>query len=495
MRIWQAPLLVVLDMALRGTRSGGTFWLLATAPVLLALSCPAFGSEIASSAIEHAGTRHGTETVERSERDGVIQMRRNIHVRVEGLVQQSVVLEEQSVETAQGLPVSLRYASRAGTAGVNATVTVKGNRLLWEHRRGSRTQRDNLPLPPELLFPAALERRIAAQPREQRWTFDYDEVDPRDGQLRRVNLRSDGFVLDGMMEITRSTGPGSTVRMYWSPSQRRLVSSLNLLGTVFRMRPCSKECEGDVVPFAMMDSLSVAFPYRLSDDAMKGTIRYVIESKDDELVLPSTREQTVVARGRRSVVTVCADCGTEPVPQAGELVALRKPSQWLQSDDARIKSLAKAAPRNISVEAQMRMLVRQVQAHMTGPSDLLGYATALEAFESRSGDCTEFAILLAALARANGIATRVVSGLVYSRSLAGKRDSFVPHMWVQAWTGTRWASFDAALGNFDASHIAVQIGDGSPQAYSGVLEAIRGLRFVAAGAVAEKPEGPTGPPE
>ncbi len=80
----------------------------------------------------------------------------------------------------------------------------------------------------------------------------------------------------------------------------------------------------------------------------------------------------------------------------------------------------------------------------------------------RSGDCTEFSVLLAALARSRGIPARIAVGFAYSDRFSGKKDVFSPHTWVQAWTGKRWVSYDAGLGEFDATHIAVAIGDGDP---------------------------------
>ena len=111
----------------------------------------------------------------------------------------------------------------------------------------------------------------------------------------------------------------------------------------------------------------------------------------------------------------------------------------------------------------MLHLVDAVRYHMTGPVDYLGYASAEEALRTRSGDCTEYAVLLAALARARNIPARVSYGLVYADRFSGKKDVFSPHAWVQAWTGTRWESYDAGIGEFDATHLALGIGRGDPR--------------------------------
>jgi hypothetical protein len=55
----------------------------------------------------------------------------------------------------------------------------------------------------------------------------------------------------------------------------------------------------------------------------------------------------------------------------------------------------------------------------------------------------------------------VASGLVYSReSYHGIANVFTPHTWTLAYADGKWRSFDLALDNFDATHIALTIGDG-----------------------------------
>src|SRR5262249_44857167 len=140
-----------------------------------------------------------------------------------------------------------------------------------------------------------------------------------------------------------------------------------------------------------------------------------------------------------------------------------RPNAWVQSDDSSVKMFAARYSGSGTTEQIMRQLVNGVQEYMTGTVDYLGYASAREALLTRSGDCTEFAVVLAAAARARGIPTRVVAGLAYADRFSGKKDVFSPHTWVQSWTGSRWVSFDAGLGAFDATHIALAIGDGDPR--------------------------------
>ena len=141
----------------------------------------------------------------------------------------------------------------------------------------------------------------------------------------------------------------------------------------------------------------------------------------------------------------------------------------MQSDDAGLARRARGiASLSRDDVAKMKRLTSFVRSHMSVTEiDMLGYGTAVEAFNSRRGDCTEYAVLLAAMGRAAGIPTRVVIGSVYARHFEGHRHVFVPHTWVQAWTGNAWQSFDAAIGSFDSTHLAFAVSyDGSPANHS-----------------------------
>jgi len=75
----------------------------------------------------------------------------------------------------------------------------------------------------------------------------------------------------------------------------------------------------------------------------------------------------------------------------------------------------------------------------------VGFATASEVAKTREGDCTEHAVLLAALGRVRGLPTRVVAGLAYMPEYAGRRAILGYHMWAQFYIDGQWVDDDAAL--------------------------------------------------
>ncbi len=55
------------------------------------------------------------------------------------------------------------------------------------------------------------------------------------------------------------------------------------------------------------------------------------------------------------------------------------------------------------------------------------------------GDCTEHAVMLAAMMRASGIPSRVVIGLTYS----DQASAMIGHMWTEAWIDGHWIPYDS----------------------------------------------------
>lgn len=83
--------------------------------------------------------------------------------------------------------------------------------------------------------------------------------------------------------------------------------------------------------------------------------------------------------------------------------------------------------------------------------------SALDVLSSRRAECQGHTYLYAALARASGIPTRVVNGLVYSEDHAG----FLYHTWAESMFGGEWRAVDPTFGQpvADATHIKIVEGE------------------------------------
>jgi hypothetical protein len=230
--------------------------------------------------------------------------------------------------------------------------------------------------------------------------------------------------------------------------------------------------------YRMFPSIMKKSPYRIEKAALAGHIRYRFGFQDNApFTLPVTGEQRVKDDGGVVTVDICGTCGPGLATDAATLADASKPTLWLQSDNAKIRAVADRVAGGTTDPAQKMALLAKETHRLLARTNFSGHYTALEALEHGSGDCTEEAALLAALGRAAGVPTRVASGLVYSREqYHGVSNTFMPHSWVLAYVSGRWTSFDAALEDFDSTHIALTIGDGDERSIaaasllSGLLE-------------------------
>ena len=207
---------------------------------------------------------------------------------------------------------------------------------------------------------------------------------------------------------------------------------------------------------------SIAASYRLGRAALAGRIRYRFGFGDGlRFDLPQTGEQRTAAAGDGVQVDICTGCGPGLSTAPEDLARWTRPSAWMQADDAVFRAAARdIAGRRMSDRDKIAALAVRARARLA-IEDFAGHVSALEAWQRRSGDCTEDAAVLATLARAAGIPALVANGLVYTpQRYHGVTNAFVPHSWTLAYADGAWRSFDMSVGGFDASHIALTVGEG-----------------------------------
>ena len=91
----------------------------------------------------------------------------------------------------------------------------------------------------------------------------------------------------------------------------------------------------------------------------------------------------------------------------------------------------------------------------------------MEVARSREGDCSEHAVLTAALCQAVGLPARVALGYVYAPDFLGHKNIFGGHAWTQVYINGRWFGLDAtrAPNGYSAAHITCAIGNGNPESF------------------------------
>ncbi|MDP7303715.1 MAG: transglutaminase-like domain-containing protein, partial [Pirellulaceae bacterium] len=131
-----------------------------------------------------------------------------------------------------------------------------------------------------------------------------------------------------------------------------------------------------------------------------------------------------------------------------------EPSNLIQSDDPTVVAIAgSVAKGQTKAWLVAQALERRVQDLVQVTEFSQAIASAAEVAQTKQGDCTEHAMLLAATCRARKIPARVAIGLVYY----GQAGGFAYHMWTEVWIDRHWIPLDATLGQggIGAAHLKV----------------------------------------
>jgi hypothetical protein len=155
---------------------------------------------------------------------------------------------------------------------------------------------------------------------------------------------------------------------------------------------------------------------------------------------------------RRSGLT---EPGAEPLPEKLRARYLQ-PSISVQSTDPSIRRLADSIVGGAgSPDERIARILRWLDENIRkSPVDVF---SALDVLQQGEAECQGHAYLYTALARAAGVPTRMVNGLVYSRDF----DGFLFHSWTESLVGARWQAVDPTFGqaSADATHIKLVEGE------------------------------------
>ena len=129
-------------------------------------------------------------------------------------------------------------------------------------------------------------------------------------------------------------------------------------------------------------------------------------------------------------------------------------SASVQTHHPKIKKMSRRLVRGASdpLKAALR-INRWVFSNME--KAMVDSTTALDALNEKRGECQSHTYLYTALARAAGIPTKIVNGLVYSPHYGG----FLYHAWPEVFVG-EWRALDPTFGQdeVDATHIKLTAG-------------------------------------
>jgi len=398
---------------------------------------------------------------------------------------------ETSIETTDGKPLGFEVVQELGamTMKVTGTVHQQGKVDIIITSMGTE-QKSTLEWPSgavmaEGLHLLALKKGLKQGTEYTAKLFSPSMLQAFDTQIRigpKQNVDLLGRVV-ALTEVTSTyTMPGSgeiVSTSYIDDDLRDQKVIMPVAGMQVELVACAREFalgENDV--FEIIDKMFLTSPKPLEDVQKAKSITYHISPKEgtQNLTVPSGDNQKVQQLTDGKVIVtvepVTAPKGAK-FPYKGTdstILQATKPTRFVQSDRKGIIDLARQAVGNTKDAGEAVRKIEDFAARYVENKSLsVGYASAAEVAASKQGDCTEFAVLTAAMCRAVGIPAQVVTGIAYVDDWAGF-EGFGGHAWTQAYVGDKWVGLDAAFkssgrGGYGPGHIALAVGNGDPEGF------------------------------
>jgi hypothetical protein len=336
--------------------------------------------------------------------------------------------------------------------------------VVTTHRAGQEVTRE-YPLDEPVLGPYAESRKLAqsgfgagTEVTFKTFVPDQQRVATSTIQFQgRETVEINGVPMELHKAIVRQDiMPGIVVQAWIDDEGDTVRSMVDALGKIETVRTTREEALRAITPESLTD-IADAFKvksnarFRDSKEVTEAVYRIGGNPTDLEALDIESRRQTVLERGEDWIKL---QVQAFPKPQEGAEAPgpeYLRPSLYLQSDDPKIIAAALKATEGIkSPWEKARALERWTNEYVNEKTYGVGFDSAKEVLLSREGDCTEHAVLLAALLRAAGVPSRVVVGITYWRN------GFAYHMWTEAFV-EGWTALDATLAEdfVDATHIAL----------------------------------------
>ncbi|MHC4204855.1 MAG: transglutaminase-like domain-containing protein [Planctomycetota bacterium] len=400
----------------------------------------------------------------------------------------TIDMKETSIETTRGEPLGFEVTQKLGAMAMKVTgrVDKQGKVDLTSASMGAE-QKSELQWPQGALMAEGLRLLTLKKGLKEGTQYSVKIFSPgiMQGVDTKISIGPEQNIdllgrVVALREVTTTLvmpGAGEIVSTGYVDRDLKMQKSIMpIAGMQIEMLACPREFalgKNDVLE--LIDRMFLKSPEPLRNLASVKSITYDLSpvKGDSDFTIPSNDNQKARRLENGKVILkvepITAPAGVK-FPYKGKdkaILEALEPTRFLQSDNEQVIALARRAVGRTKDAAEAAKKIEAfVGDYIENRSLSVGYASAAEVVASRQGDCSEFAVLTAAMCRAVGIPAQVVAGVAYVDDFLGNR-GFGGHAWTQVYIGGKWVGLDASFrgagrGGYDAGHIALAAGNGEP---------------------------------
>jgi len=390
------------------------------------------------------------------------------------ITQQSVIVEDE-----QGAVLRFSSASQQGPTSMKTEGTVEDGKIKLVKNGGAPKE---VAYPQGALGPEAMERKQMAAGMKPGTSlslvsFVTDAPDKVVTITSSVGEQEKKDVLGRVLFLYRIESKDSLFKIptvAWADGKGHAFMSKTTipgLGEMTTYETTESVAKKDIQPAEVFAQSEIEPDHAIENPRALKKAVYRISKKDGPLASVYEGDGQALIAKNDGKIDLAVDVWTPPA----DFRAAQRPfapagmesytaaNAYLETGDELVKKFAAEAVGDEKDAVKCaRLIETYVRKKITKKDFNVGFATAAETAKSCEGDCSEHGVLCAALARAVGLPSRVCTGIVYlSPKELGKdakknpRGIFGFHMWTEVLVAeNQWMPIDAAIGVFDATHVA-----------------------------------------
>jgi hypothetical protein len=377
-----------------------------------------------------------------------------------------------TIETLDGQVLKLDTLTSAGKQNLRAHGDVIKGAMTLILDSGGQPQTLVIPWSSDVRGPYAAEQSMAREPMKANESRHLKMFMPTLNKICEIELRSlgveDTIMGDGsnrsLLHVEQSTKvddqpkPDFDIRLWVDSDGQVLKQEQDLLGGYVQYRTTEEAAKSPAGPiqFDLINETVVKVARKIPNPIETRHVKYRIALDKGDLAqtIPNDSRQTI--RLETKPGTAILEIKSQG-PMDGDPGPAQVDSKYLKSnalvssDDDRVQALARRVARDARDPWEKAQRINRWVFENVRPNFKVAFAAANEVARDLSGDCTEHAVLAAAMCRSVGIPARVAIGLLY----VDKLDGFGFHMWDEVYINQRWVAIDPSWEGttVDAVHI------------------------------------------